>query len=194
MKTRLILFFSVFFVVVFAIVFAVGDNRSKINSSRVIPTESVTLVPETATSTAQIVSGASPDIATSTAQIVSGASPDTATSMSQTPQIVSGASPNSVASCTIDTACTGCNVILLSVDSLRADHIGAYGYERETTPYFDELAKKGALFENYFSPSFLTPVSEMSVHTGMYPTAHKTTNFDTVLPENITTLAQYFKQ
>ena len=45
-------------------------------------------------------------------------------------------------------------------------------------------SQKGVLFENYFSTSFLTPVSEMSVHTGMYPTAHKTTNFDTVLPED----------
>lgn len=100
----------------------------------------------------------------------------------------------SVAACMRDVRCPDCSVILLSVDSLRADHIGAYGYKRGTTPYFDELAKKGALFENYFSPSFLTPVSEMSVHTGMYPMAHKTTNFDTVLPEDITTLAQYFKQ
>lgn len=97
-------------------------------------------------------------------------------------------------SCAIDARCPDCNIVLLSVDSLRADHVGAYGYERETTPYFDALAKKGVLFENYFSTSFLTPVSEMSVHTGMYPTAHKTTNFDTVLPEDITTLAQYFKQ
>ena len=96
--------------------------------------------------------------------------------------------------CAIDVRCPDCNIILLSVDSLRADHVGAYGYKRDTTPYFDALAKKGALFENYFSTSFLTPVSEMSVHTGMYPTAHKTTNFDTVLPEDITTLAQYFKQ
>lgn len=93
-----------------------------------------------------------------------------------------------------DISCHDCNIILLSVDSLRADHIGAYGYARDTTPYFDSLAKNGILFENYFSTSFLTPVSEMSVHTGMYPSANKTTNFDTVLPEDITTLAQYFKQ
>lgn len=97
-------------------------------------------------------------------------------------------------SCAINVQCPDCNVILLSVDSLRADHVGAYGYKRDTTPYFDALVKKGALFENYFSPSFLTPVSEMSVHTGMYPTAHQTTNFDTVLPEDLSTLAQYFKE
>lgn len=101
---------------------------------------------------------------------------------------------NTAAKSILDLWCPDCNVILLSVDSLRADHVGAYGYARDTTPYFDELAKKGVLFENYFSSSFLTPVSEMSVHTGMYPSAHNITNFNTVLPENITTAAQHFAQ
>lgn len=96
--------------------------------------------------------------------------------------------------CANEVRCPDCNIVLLSVDSLRADHVGAYGYERNTTPYFDALVKKGALFENYFSSSFLTPVSEMSVHTGMYPSATMVTNFDTVLPNDRTTMAQYFKQ
>lgn len=101
---------------------------------------------------------------------------------------------NAGPACVNDVRCPDCNVILLSVDSLRADHVGAYGYARNTTPYFDEMAKKGVLFENYFSSSFLTPVSEMSVHTGMYPSATMVTNFDTVLPEDRTTMAQHFTQ
>ena len=97
-------------------------------------------------------------------------------------------------SCKIKEAtCRDCNLILLSVDSLRADHMSAYGYERQTTPNFDRLAEKGALFSNYYSTSFLTPVSEMSVHSGMYPSAHGVTNFDTVLSGNIETLAQFVK-
>lgn len=104
------------------------------------------------------------------------------------------AQENRAAACALNARCPDCNVILLSVDSLRADHVGAYGYARDTTPYFDELAKTGALFENYFSSSFLTPVSEMSVHTGMYPSAHMVTNFDTVLPEEITTIAEYMSR
>lgn len=104
-------------------------------------------------------------------------------------------SNNSVStSCeTKEIICKDCNVILLSVDSLRADHMSAYGYERQTTPNFDKLAEKGAIFTNYYSTSFLTPVSEMSVHTGMYPSAHGVTNFDTILPDNIGTLAQFAK-
>ncbi len=89
--------------------------------------------------------------------------------------------------------CADCNVILLSVDSLRADHIGTFGYKRDTTPNFDAFSREGALFLNYFSTSFLTPVSEMSVHTGLYPTSHGVTNFETVLPKNRTTIAEYLK-
>ena len=63
--------------------------------------------------------------------------------------------------------CADCNVILLSVDSLRADRMGAFGYTRDTTPNFDALAKRGALFLNYFTASFLTPVSEMSLHVAL---------------------------
>lgn len=96
--------------------------------------------------------------------------------------------------CENEVRCSDCNVILLSVDSLRADHVGAYGYERDTTPYFDALAKNNVLFENYFSTSFLTPVSEMTVHTGMYPSANMVTNFDTILPEDRLTIGQYFKE
>ncbi|MEK7134519.1 MAG: sulfatase [Patescibacteria group bacterium] len=89
--------------------------------------------------------------------------------------------------------CADCNVILLSVDSLRADHVGVFGYKRDTTPNFDAFSREGALFLNYFSTSFLTPVSEMSVHTGLYPTSHGVTNFETVLPDNKMTVAEYLK-
>lgn len=89
--------------------------------------------------------------------------------------------------------CGDCNIILLSVDSLRADHVSAFGYKRDTTPNFDKFAEQGALFLNYFSTSFLTPVSEASVQTGLYPSSHGVTNFDTVLPENKVTITEYLK-
>lgn len=91
-------------------------------------------------------------------------------------------------------SCPDCNVVLISVDSLRADHVSAYGYKRETTPNFDKIAQKGALFLDYFAASFLTPVSEMSVHTGLYPSSHGVTNFNKFLPEDRITLAQYMKK
>ena len=44
--------------------------------------------------------------------------------------------------------CDDCNVILISVDTLRADHLGVYGYNRNTTPNIDEFAKKAVIFNN----------------------------------------------
>lgn len=94
-----------------------------------------------------------------------------------------------VATCTTD-----CNVILISVDSLRADHMSSYGYKRKTTPNFDALAQQGTLFKNYYSPSFITPVVEASVQTGLYPTSHGVTNFVSLLPKERTILPEYLKR
>lgn len=102
--------------------------------------------------------------------------------------------PAPSSTCTQNLSCPDCNLILISVDSLRADHVGVLGYKRNTTPNFDSLSKKGVLFTNYFTSSFLTPVSEMSVHTGMYPTSTGVRNFDTILPDKITTLPQILKR
>jgi len=94
---------------------------------------------------------------------------------------------------TVHGICSDCNVILLSVDSLRADHVSTLGYRRDTTPNFDKFSQSGALFLNNFSTSFLTPVSEMSVQTGLYPSSNGVTNFDTVLPDNKVTITRYLK-
>ncbi len=87
-----------------------------------------------------------------------------------------------------------CNVLLISIDSVSADHLSAYGYYRNTSPNFDKLAKQGTLFKSYYSTSFLTPISEASVHTGLYPTSNGITNFDVTLPESRTMLAQYMQK
>lgn len=109
-----------------------------------------------------------------------------------------GAKPDALKDTGIQTGgnqavCEDCNVILISVDSLRADHVGIFGYYRDTTPNFDAFAKESVLFVNHFSTSFLTPVSEASVQTGLYPASHGVTNFDTVLPESKTTITEYLK-
>lgn len=61
------------------------------------------------------------------------------------------------------------NLVLISIDSLRRDHLGINGYGRNTSPHIDELAKSSWLFKNYHSTGYLTPVSETSVQTGLYP-------------------------
>ncbi len=67
----------------------------------------------------------------------------------------------------------GVNVLLLSVDTLRADHLSCYGYERPTSPAIDQLARGGALFESAWSPSSWTLPAHMSLLTGLYPSFHK---------------------
>jgi len=71
--------------------------------------------------------------------------------------------------------CPGCNVVLISMDTLRRDHVGAYGYDRETTPGVDALAARGVLFENAVSQSSWTRPAHMSVFTGLHPAEHGVT-------------------
>jgi len=59
------------------------------------------------------------------------------------------------------------NVVLVSLDTLRADHVGAYGYGRETTPNLDALAAESAVFQNVFAPSSWTLPSHVSMLTGL---------------------------
>jgi len=68
--------------------------------------------------------------------------------------------------------CPDCNVILISVDPLRADHLGCYGYERDTSPNIDRLASEGILFENSFSNAYYTMPSLFSMITSQYPLVH----------------------
>jgi arylsulfatase A-like enzyme len=67
----------------------------------------------------------------------------------------------------------GINVILISLDSLRLDHLGCYGYYRETSPCIDALAREGVLFENAVSQSHWTLPAHMSMLTSLYPSTHK---------------------
>ncbi|MCC7293723.1 MAG: sulfatase [Phycisphaerales bacterium] len=77
--------------------------------------------------------------------------------------------------CTAQTAPTEkppLNLLLVSIDTLRADHVGAYGYFRATTPAIDALAKDGILFERCISPLARTTPSHASLLTGLYPIEH----------------------
>ncbi len=65
--------------------------------------------------------------------------------------------------------CTNCNLILITVDTLRADHLSCYGYERKTSPRIDELAGESTLFENALSQWPRTSQSFASFLTGRYP-------------------------
>ncbi len=62
----------------------------------------------------------------------------------------------------------GRDVVLISIDALRADHLGAYGYGRKTTPEIDALARQGAVFEAAYTPTPHTSYAICSMMTGKY--------------------------
>ena len=58
------------------------------------------------------------------------------------------------------------NIIFFGIDSLRSDHLGCYGYSRNTSPHIDKLASEGVCFKNYFSPNIPTTPGYASMLTG----------------------------
>jgi len=64
------------------------------------------------------------------------------------------------------------SIVLITIDTLRADHLSCYGYERETSPHIDSIAKQGILFKNVIAPSSWTAPSMVSLFTSTYPINH----------------------
>lgn len=87
------------------------------------------------------------------------------------------------------------NVVLVSLDTTRADHLGCYGDTGASTPGIDGLAARGVLFSQAAAPAPLTLPSHSSIMTGTYPTYHGVrVNGTTALGESRTTLAEVFRQ
>jgi arylsulfatase A-like enzyme/Flp pilus assembly protein TadD len=86
------------------------------------------------------------------------------------------------------------NVLLVSIDTLRADHVGSYGFARPTTPNIDALAREGALFRNAYSPVPVTLPAHCSMLTGTLPPTHGVRdNLHRRLPDASLTLAEVLK-
>jgi arylsulfatase A-like enzyme len=85
------------------------------------------------------------------------------------------------------------NVLLIGVDTLRADHVGCLGYVKDTTPTLDRLAREGVLCTRTMSTSGWTLPSVMSVLTALYPNVHQVYTYKNRLPEEVTTLAEILK-
>jgi arylsulfatase A-like enzyme len=83
------------------------------------------------------------------------------------------------------------NLIWIVLDTVRADHLGCYGYERETSPNLDAFARRGILFERAFSQAPETVASQMSFLTSLYPSVHGISHAaeSKVLHEEVPTLA-----
>lgn len=85
------------------------------------------------------------------------------------------------------------NVLLISIDTVRADHLGCFGYGRKTSPSLDGLAKEGVLFRSAFSQAPWTLPSHMSVFTGQYTSTHGVNDISKRLAEKKHTLAGILK-
>ncbi len=68
--------------------------------------------------------------------------------------------------------CDGCNLLVFTIDTLRADHLSSYGYFQKTTPAIDSLVNEGVIFTRAFSQIPHTPPSHWSIFTGLYPYRH----------------------
>ena len=86
------------------------------------------------------------------------------------------------------------NLLLISIDTLRADHLKCYGYNRDTSPHLDQLAREGTLFENLTATTSWTTPSHMSMFTSLYPSVHGVQTVNDALGDGVPTLAQCLAQ
>lgn len=89
----------------------------------------------------------------------------------------------------------GMNLLVITLDTTRADHIGAYGHRSAQTPHIDKLAANGVMFENCQSAVPVTLPAHSSLFTGRYPLGHGVRDNGTFFLNNSeTTLAEKFKE
>jgi arylsulfatase A-like enzyme/Flp pilus assembly protein TadD len=82
------------------------------------------------------------------------------------------------------------DVFLITIDTLRADHVHCYGYDRVQTPTLDALAKDGIRFAEGFTPNPVTNTSHASILTGLLPGSHGVTDFAVPLSASHLTIAE----
>src|ERR1700745_3438814 len=85
------------------------------------------------------------------------------------------------------------DIFLITIDTLRADHVHCYGYANGSTPALDALAKDGVRFTNAFTPIPVTTWSHASILTGLLPGSHGVTDFAVPLTSADPTIAELLK-
>jgi arylsulfatase A-like enzyme len=86
------------------------------------------------------------------------------------------------------------SVLLVVVDTLRADHLGCYGYARPTSPNLDALAARGVRFAEARSASSWTGASVATILTGLYPAVHGLERYTSALSPALVTMAEGFRE
>lgn len=85
------------------------------------------------------------------------------------------------------------HVVLVTVDTLRADHLGAYGYRPPTSPFLDGLAREATVFEQAIATAPSTAPSVASLLSGLHRASHGVWSNGGTLPERVTTLAEILR-
>jgi len=87
------------------------------------------------------------------------------------------------------------NVVFITIDALRADHLGCYGYKRQTSPAIDRLASQGVLFTQAIIQACYTSASIASIFTSQYPCQRKVLSpINSYLKRQFCTLAEILKK
>jgi arylsulfatase A-like enzyme len=86
------------------------------------------------------------------------------------------------------------SLLLITVDTLRQDHVSAYGVASAKTPAIDRLAEQGVLFENHYTVVGLTEPAHVTLFTGLYPRQHGVRRNGLRLPANLPLLAETLAQ
>ena len=88
---------------------------------------------------------------------------------------------------------SGPNILWILWDTVRADHLSVYGYEKPTTPYLRRWAEQGRVYRNCLSPAPWTVPSHASMFTGLLPSEHGASNDHRWLDSEFTTVAELLR-
>ena len=81
--------------------------------------------------------------------------------------------------------CERHNIIVILADTVRADHLSCYGYDRQTSPFVDSIAERGTVYESAYSSSIWTMPAYATLFTGLLPHEHGAVGWNNKLTENI---------
>jgi arylsulfatase A-like enzyme len=104
--------------------------------------------------------------------------------------VFTATAPSTAAAAAAGAVCPGCDVVLITVCSLRRDHLGAYGFDGEISPAVDRLADRGVRFNRAYAASNFTLASLTAILTGRYGSATGVTGWDKGLTADVPTLAE----
>ena len=86
------------------------------------------------------------------------------------------------------------NVVIIVLDALRADHLGCYGYHRNTSPNIDALAARGVVFDRAIVPAGWTKPSVTSLFSSLTPVIHRVLHYEDRFPPDLFSLAEIFRE